>query len=299
MTQLVTGDAVVLGLQPARVPSRAMALAIDLVIVFAAYLLAAVLLQSSVMPLGTAVSSAVQVALLVLMLVGLPVAIETLSQGRSPGKAVFGLRVVRDDGGPIRFRHAFVRGAIGLIEIVMTAGSVACVASLVSARGRRLGDVFAGTLVVRERIPAESAVPLPPPPPELADRFARLDLSAVPEGLWLAVRQFLARIPRMDAALVWPTAARLSAELVSRTGTPAPPGIHPVAYLTALAGERRRREELRVFGPAGAPGHGRPGTAAAVAAAPPPPPGAVSGAAPEPAYRARPAQSGSGFTPPS
>ncbi len=74
---------------------------------------------------------------------GGPIAVETLSHGRSLGKLAFGLRVVRDDGGPIRFRHALVRGAIGVVEILMTFGIIACIASLVSARGRRLGDVFA------------------------------------------------------------------------------------------------------------------------------------------------------------
>ena len=94
------------------------------------------------------------IATFLLVLVGGPIAVETLSHGRSLGKLACGLRVVRDDGGPIRFRHALVRGAIGVVEILMTFGVVACVASLVSARGRRLGDVFAGTLVVRERVPA-------------------------------------------------------------------------------------------------------------------------------------------------
>ncbi len=103
---------------------------------------------------------------------GGPIAVETLSHGRSLGKMACGLRVVRDDGGPIRFRHSLVRGLIGVIEILMTFGVVACIASLVSARGRRLGDVFAGTLVVRERVPAPAAGFLPPPPPWLAGRFS-------------------------------------------------------------------------------------------------------------------------------
>ena len=93
------------------------------------------------------------IASFLLVLVGGPIAVETLSHGRSLGKLACGLRVVRDDGGPIRFRHALVRGAMGVVEILMTFGVIACIASLVSARGRRLGDVFAGTLVVRERMP--------------------------------------------------------------------------------------------------------------------------------------------------
>ena len=140
------------------------------------------------------------VATFLLVLVGGPIAVETLSHGRSLGKLACGLRVVRDDGGPIRFRHALVRGAMGVVEILMTFGVVACIASLVSARGRRLGDVFAGTLVVRERVPAARADAVPPPPPWLAGRFAGLDLSAVPDGLWLAIRQYLTRMQTAGSA---------------------------------------------------------------------------------------------------
>jgi uncharacterized RDD family membrane protein YckC len=297
MSQLVTGDAVVLGLQPARVPTRALAVALDLVVYVGAYLLLATVLLSTVLPLGTATAAAVQVALLVLMLVGTPVAVETLSHGRSLGKAVYGLRVVRDDGGPIRFRHALVRGAIGFVEILATAGSVACIASLVSAQGRRLGDVFAGTLVVRERIPGGRAAPPPPPPEWVAGQFAGLDLSRVPEGLWLAVRQYLTRMRQLDPQVAWSMAVKLCGDLVDRIGTPAPPGIHPAAYLAGVAAERQRREAERAFGTQAAPV-----TPVAPAAPAGPLPGAPRltkpGPAPTPApkpERGRP----TGFTPPS
>ena len=55
-----------------------------------------------------------------------------------------GLRVVRDDGGPIRFRHALVRGLVGVVEIWLTVGAVALVVSLASSQGKRLGDFLAG-----------------------------------------------------------------------------------------------------------------------------------------------------------
>ncbi len=185
VSEVVTGDAVVLGLRPARLPSRALALFVDLLIVWTAFLLVSFVLAFATSGLDPRRSVAVSIAAYMLVLVGAPIAVETLSHGRSVGKLVCGLRVVRDDGGPIRFRHALVRGLIGLVEIVMTFGVVACIASLVSARGRRVGDVFAGTLVVRERVPAARAAAVPPPPAWLVGRFAQLDLSAVPDSLWL------------------------------------------------------------------------------------------------------------------
>ncbi|MDB1087150.1 RDD family protein [Streptomyces sp. ACA25] len=319
MSHLVTGDAVVLGIQPAKLPSRALAIAMDLVVYVGGYLLLSLTMLGAVLDLGSATAAAVQVALFLLLLVGVPVAVETLSQGRSLGKLACGLRVVRDDGGPIRFRHALVRWLIGLVEILMTFGFLACVASLVSERGRRLGDVFAGALVVRERLPTGTSTPLPPPPPQLAGRFAALDLSRVPDGLWLAVRQYLTRAGQLDQQVSWSMAVRLADDMVEHTGAPAPAGIHPAAYLSLVVGERQRRDAERTFGsPANGPAPGwypgqpappgfpaRPDTGTPHAQQPPPPPSSPPPHRPAPAGPDSTETSGAekphdgGFTPPS
>lgn len=248
MSELVTGEAVALELRPARLPSRALAVLLDLAAAVAAYVAVTIGLVAATASLDQAAQTAITIAVFVLVLVGAPIMVETLSQGRSLGKLACGLRVVRDDGGPIRFRHALVRGLIGVIEILMTFGVVAVIASLVSARGRRLGDVFAGTLVVRERVPAARADFVPPPPPWLAGRFSGLDLSAVPDGLWLAVRQYLTRMRQLDPQVGWSMAERLASDLAERTGAPVPPGVPPAAYLAAVVQERQAREARRAFG---------------------------------------------------
>ncbi|MER7478465.1 RDD family protein [Streptomyces sp. NPDC126510] len=253
MSELVTGEAVALELRPARLPSRALAVLLDLVAVMAVYVAVTIVVVTSTASLDEAAQTALSIASFVLVLVGGPIAVETLSHGRSLGKMACGLRVVRDDGGPIRFRHALVRGLIGVIEILMTFGIVACIASFVSARGRRLGDVFAGTLVVRERIPVARTGFVPPPPPWLTGRFSGLDLSAVPDGLWLAVRQYLTRMQQLDPQVGWSMAERLAAELAERTGAPVPHGVPPAAYLAAVVQERQAREARRAFGSEAAP----------------------------------------------
>ncbi|MFC8521156.1 RDD family protein [Streptomyces sp. NPDC057257] len=252
MSELVTGEAVALELRPARLPSRALAILLDLVVAMAVYVALTIGLVAATASMDDAAQVAVSIATFVLVLVGGPIVVETLSHGRSLGKVACGLRVVRDDGGPIRFRHALVRGGIGVFEILMTFGVVACIASLVSARGRRLGDVFAGTLVVRERVPVARTGFLPPPPPWLAGRFAELDLSAVPDGLWLAVRQYLARMQQLDPQVGSAMAERLASDLSARTGTPVPQGVPAAAYLAAVLQERQAREVRRAFanGPA-------------------------------------------------
>ncbi|MER7185636.1 RDD family protein [Streptomyces hyaluromycini] len=310
MSELVTGEAVALELRPARLPSRALAVLLDLIVAFTVYIAISIGLAAATASLDDAAQIALTIAAFLLVLVGAPIAVETLSHGRSLGKMACGLRVVRDDGGPIRFRHALVRGALGVVEILVTFGVVACIASLVSARGRRLGDVFAGTLVVRERVPVGQARFVPPPPPWLAGRFAGLDLSAVPDGLWLAVRQYLTRMQQLDPQVSWAMALQLAGDLAARTGTPAPPDIPPAAYLAAVVQERQAREARRAFADHAPPSSGTsgvyalpvPGTPPVPALGPvptslptpvPPPPAAPVG--PPAAAAERPA---TGFVPP-
>ncbi|MGW5788866.1 RDD family protein [Streptomyces sp. NPDC003757] len=316
MSELVTGEAVTLELRAARLPSRALAVLLDLAVAVAVYVAVTITLVVSTSSLDVAAQTALSIATFVLVLVGGPIAVETLSHGRSLGKAACGLRVVRDDGGPIRFRHSLVRGLIGVIEILMTLGVVACVASLVSARGRRLGDVFAGTLVVRERVPSSSVGFVPPPPPWLAGRFAGLDLSAVPDDLWLAVRQYLTRMGQLDQRVGWAMAERLAADVAARTGAPVPREIPPPAYLAAVLQERQVREARRATGDASVGGGAPPAAAvppgvpvlpvAPASAVPPPPPapadrptGPPAGGRPEGSGdEPRDGRPGTGFVPP-
>ncbi|MGW5850071.1 RDD family protein [Streptomyces sp. NPDC055254] len=303
MSDLVTGDAVVLGLRPARLPSRALAIVLDLVVYVTTYVITTIGLTVATSSMDDAAQAAVAVANFLLVLVGVPIAVETLTHGRSLGKLACGLRVVRDDGGPVRFRHALVRGAMGVVELLMTFGSVACIASLISARGRRLGDVFAGALVVRERVPGARVVPVPAPPPWLAGRFGGLDLSAVPDGLWLAIRQYLTRMEQLDPQVGAAMAARLADDVVARTGAPAPAGVPAAAFLMAVVHERQSRDAARAFGgagyapvpvPAPVPVHG------AVSGPVGPAPYAAPVAAPAPVAPAAPVQAprAGGFAPP-
>ncbi|WP_377271073.1 RDD family protein [Peterkaempfera sp. SMS 1(5)a] len=248
MSDLVTGEAVVLGVQPAKLPSRMIACALDLLVLFVVTIALTLVLAFTAPDLDPAATAAVTLCLMVGILVGIPVVVETLSRGRSLGKLALGLRVVRTDGGPVRFRHALVRGLVGFFEIIALIGVPAVISSVVSDRGRRLGDVFAGTLVVRERVPGAGGgrSPLPPLPPQLmhalGGELASLDLSAVPDGLWLAIRQYLGRMQQLDPQVAWNMAQQLAADLVMRTGRAAPEGLHPAAYLGAVLAERQQRE---------------------------------------------------------
>ena len=251
MSQLVTGEAVALDLRPAALPSRIVAGLIDLALqgALAGGLFA--LLSAASTASSDAATSAYALVGYVLVLFGYPVAFETLLRGRTPGKLAMGLRVVRDDAGPIGFRQALVRGLLGTFveRPGFTSGSAAIICSLLSDKGKRLGDVLAGTMVVQERVPTHDG-PVAVMPPPLAGWAATLDLSALPNDLALAMRTYLARSSRLTDAARAELGTRLTRSVLAVV-TPSPPPDAPAwAILSAVLAERRRREELRLAGPA-------------------------------------------------
>jgi uncharacterized RDD family membrane protein YckC len=81
------------------------------------------------------------------------VVFETLWNGQTPGKRVMKLRVVREDGRPVRFFEAFIRNLLRLAVDLMPPFSYAIgvVSIIFSPRSKRIGDFVAGTVVVKER----------------------------------------------------------------------------------------------------------------------------------------------------
>src|SRR5580693_5363118 len=119
MEEIVTGEAVVLDLPCARFPARILSRIIDMAVELVLFGIVAALVGTAASSgtLDSAAATAVILAGFVLVIVGYPVAFETLSRGRTLGKLALGLRVVADDGGPERFRQALVRALAGAIEI--------------------------------------------------------------------------------------------------------------------------------------------------------------------------------------
>lgn len=250
---VVTGDAVVLDVQIAQLPVRAVSALIDIAVMIIGYIIGVILWATTITQFDEALSAAVLIIFTVLVIVGYPVAFETATRGRTLGKMAMGLRVVSDDGGPERFRQALFRALAGFVEIWMLTGGPAVICSLISPRGKRIGDVFAGTVVISERGPK-----LPPPPvmpPALTWWASSLELSALtPEQAELA-RQFLARAPQLAPDVRNEMAYRIAGDIASRISPPPPPGVPPQYVLAAVLAERHRRElaRLRPSGPAAPP----------------------------------------------
>ena len=277
----VTGEAVALDLRVAQFPSRTLALALDLLLQLGAFLLLVLFASAISSKVDPAAGAAISLVSVVAIIVGLPTLIETLTRGRSLGKVAAGLRVVRDDGGPVRFRHSFVRALFMIVDFWISTGAVGLISALVSTRGKRLGDHFAGTVVIRERVPTSSGIDqltyvMPPP---LEAWAASLDLARLPDVTALQARQFLARTATIAPEVRATMGQQLAAEVSAYVAPPAPTGTPPEAYLMAVLTERLRRAT------AARPGTLRPPTgrsetpsasARAVGAAPAPPAAATS-----------------------
>ncbi len=246
---MVTGDAVVLDLPLARVPTRALALAIDLTIMLGALAALVAIATGALESVDDALAAAVGLAVTLVVFVGYPVTLETLTRGRSVGKIALGLRVVREDGGPIGFRQALTRGLGGFIVdfgvLSLFTGVIGLISSLSSEKGKRVGDVLAGTVVLRERVPGQQANPVPMPSP-LADWAGGLELSGLPDDLALAARQFLQRCDQLDPEVRASMAASLADEVAARVRPGPPPGTPAETYLAAVTAQRRIREQARL-----------------------------------------------------
>lgn len=244
---MVTGEAVALEVVPATVVSRILSGLID----YTAYSVGGAISLFVVMILtinersefgdNLAFIRAIISLVILAWIVVIPLLTELLSRGRSLGRMVTGTRVVRDDGGTVRLRHCLVRTLLAVVEIWLASAVPAVCTSVVSKRGKRLGDMLAGTYVVRDRHRSSMVPPLLMPP-ELAGWAAGTDLRALPGGLSLTARTFLQRASSMDAGPRSHLGLDLASQVQAYVSPPPPAGTHPERFLAAVLTERRNRE---------------------------------------------------------
>lgn len=240
-----TSEAVEVELPIAHVFQRCLSAIIDLIMLIVVMFGVGVLIPLVIDRVSFAVANTLLIVILVLAVLGIPIATETITRGKTVGKLVLGLRTVRDDGGPITFRHAVVRGLIGWVEIYLTQGVVALSSALLTSRNRRLGDLAAGTYVISER--QTMRLPLPTDMPnELAAWAHSADIAALPDPLALAVRQFLIRAPGLSPHARYSLGSELAQRVSHYVAPQPPPGHHPETFLAAVLADRRRRDGERM-----------------------------------------------------
>jgi uncharacterized RDD family membrane protein YckC len=222
--RMVTPEAVALEFRTANLGSRILAYLIDMVVVVAGILAGAF----AVALLGEASDVVVPdwVALtIVLVLIpgwwlGYFIAFETLWRGRTLGKAA-------------------------LVDFFVLSGFFAVVFILFTRDNQRLGDLVAGTLVLRER--SALAAPAPVvfgPPPGLEAYTSTLDVGGLGTEEYLAVRTFLLRAASLPPGPRSALALQLANPLAARLRPPPPSGVSPELYLHCVAAAYQQRQRL-------------------------------------------------------
>lgn len=167
---------------------------------------------------------------------------EMIWNGQSPGKRWVGLRVIKDSGAPISFVDSTIRNLVRLVDFLPVYYGIGVIVMFFNDRAQRLGDLAAGTVVVRERkevtLASLTAASHSPPPP---DSPADLEVSSLtPDDYDLIVR-FLQR--RQELANRADLACKLASTVAARLGL-SPQGLSPSAaeeFLERVADACRRR----------------------------------------------------------
>jgi uncharacterized RDD family membrane protein YckC len=159
---------------------------------------------------------------------------EVFLNGQTLGKRVLGIRVVRADGSPVGLYESAVRNLCRVVDFLPVIYATGCITMLLNRQHRRLGDLLAGTLLVREeridldKYTATAAGPVALPTAPHAERLA-------PEDMEL-ILSFLARAPELEPE----ARTRLGTKLVERYG-----GLDEAGRATVLASHQSTEAFLR------------------------------------------------------
>lgn len=239
----ITGEAVVLNMRAANFMPRLGAALLDAIIYVAVWigLLIGVAEFTGIFAMDTAAVQSVMLIATVSLMFIMPLLVEGFSHGRSLGKLAFGLKVVRDDAGTIRWRHAFTRCLTGVFELWMTAGSVAIIASLFNKQSKRLGDMMAGTYVIVARAPQMPAA-MPDVPPTMQQWTQVADVGRIPAGLATQVNALIRNSNTMHPNALANVSRNVYQQLLQYVTPGPPPGVDPMTFMVGVMAERRNRD---------------------------------------------------------
>jgi uncharacterized RDD family membrane protein YckC len=234
---IATPEGVSLELVVAGLGSRFLARMLDSVIQFAIIFALVVGIFSFSVPGSVRAAGFV---LLFLVMFAYDVPFEVLNNGRTVGKAAAGIRVVERNGEPVGFIPSAIRNIMRIVDFLPVFYVVGSVAIVSSHDDQRLGDMAAGTLVVRDKF-AGLATPFAAPITVPVDAVARWDVSAVDAESLATIRQFLDR----RLSLTWPMRMYFGNALAQRLGplVVGPPyGTHPEYLLEGIVVAKQSRQ---------------------------------------------------------
>ncbi len=144
------------------------------------------------------------------------VAFETLWNGRTPGKRAIGIRVVRDGGYPVTFMDSVIRNLIRVGEAAL--GYLpSMVSAIVSPQNKRLGDIAAGTIVVRDRV-FDVADPSKWATTEAPEAESLPGFDAITDDEFALAERYVARSHMLDPHAAQTAASRIASAIRPKLG---------------------------------------------------------------------------------
>ena len=166
----------------------------------------------------TAIQWAILIVLIFLVYFGYFVAFESVWNGQTPGKRAIGIRVVRDGGYPITFMDAVIRNLIRVIEFPLVY-IPSIISALISPQNKRLGDLAAGTIVVRDRafeVADATSWMASDGPASDGDPIAGIE--RISEDEFALAERYLARSHMLDPRAAQETAKRIAEAMRRKLG---------------------------------------------------------------------------------
>lgn len=197
---------------------------------------------------------AIVIILLFLVFWGYYILFELLWNGQSPGKRLVGLRVVHTGGRPISFIGSAIRNLVRIVDFLPSMYGIGVVTMFIDARSRRLGDLAAGTLVIKEErvVTLESLtadqnnakylLPLRPGEPVPVLELQQVDQLKMEE--FELIHDFLTRRSRLSSS----SRARLARQLaqLAYERLQLPPNNYPEAVLEYVATQYRIYQTMQL-----------------------------------------------------
>ena len=239
---IVTPEAVLLDVETAGYSSRILAGLLDIIIQVVILGLLVVLLALALRGDESATTTAVAIASFAVLFV-YPIAFETWSRGRTPGKMALGIRAVTTDGAPIRLREATLRAMGGIVDKLLPPGGVTgALFVTLTPKHQRIGDLIAGTMVIRD---PEKFVVTPAlwfsAPPGLEAYAETIDPTAITVEQYTVVRSFLTRGSSLSSPVRQALAVDLATRLSERVRHAPPRWIQPEIFLICAMARYQRR----------------------------------------------------------
>jgi uncharacterized RDD family membrane protein YckC len=179
---------------------------------------------------------------------------EAFWNGQTPGKKIARIRVIQRSGRPIGILESMARNFIRIVDQIPTFYAVGIVTVFVTRQNQRLGDLVAGTIVVRDRpqeaplwgdsgsrtFTAFSVTPLTlPAEPHMRVSLPPVNIAKLAAGDLEVLENFLSRRLDMPLGTRATLAERISVALRAKSGLEMPAGVSTETFLEATARQLR------------------------------------------------------------